>query len=93
MPSSVILHPSSFTPLTLQPHCPRQITTDRTYYNAQGGRKVAANVISSATGVIEGGNTCGVAYVNTLGWARNTVWVSCNCGLAAIPQIIAYVRA
>lgn len=76
-------HSSSF--LLLQ----QQITTDRATYDAATGRKVAANIIQSATGVIEGGNTCGVAYLNSLGWRPNTVWVSCNCGLSAIPQIIA----
>lgn len=78
----VLIHPTTHTHFL-------QVTTDRTYFNSQGGRKVTAAVISSATGVIEGGNTCGVAYLNSLSWARNTVWVSCNCGIDRIPQIVA----
>lgn len=66
-----------------------QVTTNRALFNSQGGRKVTAAVISSATGVIQSGNTCGVAYLNSLSWARNTVWVSCNCGIHRTPQIVA----
>lgn len=94
---------------------------------------MAVNIVQNATGVIEGGRTCGVAYLNrcasmhtysactdlrndnpcplpclltfnqstlhaitppppaiSLTWASNTVWASCNCGLAAIPQIVSH---
>lgn len=57
----------SFVPPPPLSHAKRfhaEITTDRTYYQSQGGRKVAVNVVRAASGVMNGGNVCGVAYLN-----------------------------
>jgi hypothetical protein len=77
-------HPSCLS----QPHT--QITTSRSAFTAAAGRKVTVNMVQSATGVVSGGNTCGVAYLNSLNWPRNVVWVACGCPLNALAQIISH---
>ena len=68
----------------------KQVTTDRDRFDAAGGRKVTVNLVSTAIGVINQPNVCGVAYLNSLSWANNHVWAACGCGLSTIPQIIAH---
>ena len=43
----------------------------------------------TATGILSG-NTCGVAYLNSLNWVGNTVWAGCVCGDAVLAQTITH---
>lgn len=51
---------------------------------------MAVNLVSTAKGVIADGGACGVAYLNSLGWANNWVWASCQCGLSALAQVMSH---